>query len=372
MKILHADTDDLGNPLRGGQPVRTFEVNSRLAARHDITVFTSTYRGALRRQVRSGVHYRRLGMRLPGWGLSPHLSFLARLGPTIRRTPHDLVVEEFTPPVGFCLLPRWTDKPVVSIVQWFFFQDWERRYHLPLQRWMRAIPKRVPYRNFIVQTKRMGDYFRELIPQARIWTVPCGVGDESFHSATAGDGDYALFLGRLDPNHKGLDLLLDAWGRLAGNGQRIPLRIAGAGPARDQLERRVRQADLGDVIRFVGRVEGQHKSQLLSGCRFMVMPSRQETFGLSALEAMAASRPVVAFDIDHLNEILHPRWAVLIKPFDTDAYAAAVASLWNDPARSRGLGEAAFVKAHQHRWAEIARMQEQVYEEITARQGAEN
>jgi glycosyltransferase involved in cell wall biosynthesis len=363
MRILHADTDDIENPLRGGQPVRTFEVNTRLSAQHDITIFTSTYPGSRRTIERGSLHYRRLGLTVPGLGLSPHLSFLASLGFAVRATPHDLVVEEFTPPIGFCLLPWWTKKPVVSIVQWFFFKDWERRYKLPFERIMRSIPSRAPYRNFIVQTHLMGDYFRSLIPGARIWKVPCGVGSDMFQKSVT-DGDYVLFLGRLDVNHKGLDLLMESWSKLAVGGKRIPLYLAGAGPADETLRRHITAKGLDDVVKLLGRVEGDRKKALLRNCRFMVMPSRQETFGISALEAMAASKPVVAFDIDHLNEVLDSKWAILTRPLDAAGFADAVAKLWSEPGRCRQLGEKAFVAAQSHKWDEIARVQEEIYEQI--------
>ena len=188
----------------------------------------------------TGIHYRRLGLRIPGSGLSPHLSFLGCLPYAVKTTPHDLVVEEFTPPTGFCMLPWWTRKPVVSMVQWFFFRDWERRYKLPFERMMRGLGKRADYRHFIVQTDRMGDYFRELMPDVHIWKVPCGIGAEAFHVAQD-DGAYALYLGRLDLGHKGLDYLIDAWRRLAAAGTRIPLKIAGAGPAEDWLRGQIMQ-----------------------------------------------------------------------------------------------------------------------------------
>src|SRR5271166_3306917 len=111
MRIVHADTDDLANPLRGGQPIRTYENNSRLSDYHDITVFTATYEGCERHLRRGNIDYRRLGLTIPGLGLSPHLSYLASLGIAVRNTPHDLVVEEFMPPIGFGLLPWWTRKP---------------------------------------------------------------------------------------------------------------------------------------------------------------------------------------------------------------------------------------------------------------------
>lgn len=367
MRIVHTDTDDLGNPLRGGQPVRTFEINSRLSPRHDITVFTATYPGCVRRETKAGVTYRRVGTGTERLGLSYHLSFLASLPVAIRNTPHDLVVEEFTPPVGFCLSPWWSGKPVVSIVQWFFFGDWERKYHLPFSRIMKALPKVSRYRNFIVQTDRMGNYFRELIPQASIWKIPCGIGDAAF-SNTPNDGDYALFLGRLDIHHKGLDLLLDAWTKLRESGLRIPLKIVGAGQGEAWLRERIEAAGLQEFVELPGRLENGDKLEMLRGCRFLVMPSRQETFGITALEAMAAARPVIAFDIDHLNELVCGEAGILVRSGDVEALSREVAALWQDRDRAAHLGARAYQHARRFRWDEIAGLQEQVYSDVVNRQ----
>lgn len=367
MLIVHADTDDIENPLHGGQPVRTYEVNSRLSPRHEITVLTATYPGCAKRIVRSGVKYRRLGFGVPGLGLSPHLSYLAALGHTIKRMPHDLIVEEFMPPFGFCLLPLWTNKPIVSIVQWFFFRDWERRYKLPFERAMRAIPRYLNYRHFIVQTATMGDYFKELIPTARIWKIPCGIEDEFFSSpASSAVGDYALFLGRLDVHHKGLDYLIDTWARLRSSGQLIPLRIAGSGPGSEYLQRRIAELDLAGVIQLHGQVEGPAKQAMLRQCRFIVMPSRQETFGLVALEAMAVGKPVVAFDIVHLNELLDPRWASLVPLGAVEQFAAEVSAIWQNPERCRALGTRAYQEAQQYRWNKLASIQESLYSDLVS------
>ncbi|MDA8093251.1 MAG: glycosyltransferase family 4 protein [Betaproteobacteria bacterium] len=366
MRIVHTDTDDLGNPLRGGQPVRTYEVNSRLAADHEIRVLTATYPRCARRVARGALEYRRLGFGVPFLGLSYHMSYLAALGCAVRRLPHDLVVEEFTPPVGFCLLPLWTRKPVISIVQWFFFRDWEKRYRLPFERVMRAIPQRVGYQDFIVQTDAMGDYFRDLVPTARVWKIPCGIGNEAFLDASQ-DGQYVLFMGRLDVHHKGLDCLLEAWTRLCAQSLAIPLWIAGAGPAEKDLRAEVEKRGLQDSIRFVGRIEGQKKAKLLQECRFLIMPSRQETFGIVALEAMAAGKPVLAFDIDHLNELLSPKWGALVRPGDVEGLAAEAARLWQDAARCRFLGAAGREAARRYRWCEIAKAQDAVYREVHAR-----
>ena len=383
LRILHTDTDDLENPLRGGQPVRTFAINSRLAARHEITVLTSVYRGCQPTVQRTGVTYRRLGFRLPGFGLSPHLSFLARLGPAVRALEHDLVVEEFTPPVGFCGLPWWTNKPVVLVVQWYFFEQWERRYHLPFARWMRVLARRERYLHVIVQSDAMRRELAPLFPRATIRVIPCGLDDDAFaptaattHApgrAQAGAvpaetaGAYVLFLGRLDLEHKGLDLLLHAWRKNCAAAQ-VPLILAGEGPARAWLEGFIHHHHLGRLVRLVGRVEGPAKTQLLAGARLVVMPSRYETFGLTALEAMAAARPLVCFDIPHLNELARAPWAELVTrttddPADTTEFGRAVLGLWREPERARAMGALGHAQAQAYRWDAIASQQEDFYRE---------
>lgn len=367
MKILHTDTDDLENPLRGGQPVRTYQINSRLTHEHEVTVLTATYPNCVRQKVRAGIQYRRLGIRVPGLGLSPHLSYLACLPNAVRRIPHDILIEEFTPPIGFCMLPWWTHKPVISMVQWFFFRDWERRYKFPFEKMMRGLGRRGAYRNFIVQTDRMGDYFRDLLPQSSIWSVPCGIAGDAFHAST-GKGDYALFLGRLDTNHKGLDYLIEAWRRLVCAGVRIPLKIVGAGPADVWLREQITRHQLGDLIDLVGRVEGSVKETWLRGCRFLVMPSRQETFGLTALEAMAVSRPVLAFDIDHLNEVVRPAWGELAKLGDVEDLVRRAVYLWQEPAHAKALGERGHAQAQAYLWDAIARRQLEIYQEVICKE----
>ena len=371
MKIIHTDTDDISNPLRGGQPVRTFEINSRISQQHDVTVFTASYPNSVKQVQRGHIKYQRLGVTIPRFGLSSHLSFLACLPSAIKKTPHDLVVEEFTPPFGFCGLPYFTNKPVVSMVQWFFFEDWQKRYKLPFENIMRNLSKKNRYQNFIVQTDKMGDYFKDLIPSATIYKIPCGISVDAFNAnAVKSDvqgNDYALFLGRLDVQHKGLDYLMQAWSQLQLAGVNIALKIVGAGPGEDYLNTQIKQRGLQHLVKLVGRAEGASKQSLLNSCRFLVMPSRQETFGITALEAMAAGKPVIAFDIDHLNEVITPAYGRLCPLGDVTALTREMITLWQNPTLSSQLGAAGYQQARYYQWDAIAQQQLQVYQEIIDR-----
>lgn len=361
MRILHLDSDDIDNPLGGGQPVRTFEVNRRLAQSHDVTVFTATYAGAGRRLLRQGVRYRRLGVNIPCLGLSPHLSFLASLPFTVPRTPHDILVEEFTPPVGFAMPRLWARAPVVHIVQWFSFASWEQMYRLPFTRWMRALARRGGPRRFIVQSMAMQRTFAELAPGSDIRCIPCGVSPSAFIPPTGRPGDYALYLGRIEADQKGLARLLDVWNEAARD---VPLVLAGEGPDSEALRTSIARMGLTGRISLAGRVAGEAKNALLRDCRFMVIPSRAETFGIVALEAMAAAKPVVAFDIPHLNEVVRPRWGMLAPDGDTRAFGRAVRTLWDSPETTAALGRAGLEAARGRTWDVVAAQQESFYQDV--------
>ena len=95
-------------------------------------------------------------------------------------------------------------------------------------------------------------------------------------------GDYYLVLSEL-VSHKRIEVAVHAFNRLGKT-----LVIAGDGPARRHLERMA-----GDNIRFAGRVSDAEAERLLSGCRALVVTGPEE-FGIAAVEAQAAGRPVVA------------------------------------------------------------------------------
>jgi len=361
MRILHLDSDDIDNPLGGGQPVRTFEVNRRLAARHDITVFTATYPGARRRTTRQGVRYRRLGFNIPFLGLSPHLSFLASLPFTAPFTPHDLLVEEFAPPVGFVMPHLWTRAPVVHIVQWFSFASWDQMYRLPFTRWMRTLARRGGRRNFIVQSMAMKRIFADLSPGSEIRCIPCGVSPCAYIPPTCEPGEYALYLGGIESGQKGLGRLLEVWNEAARD---IPLVLAGDGPDSEALRASIGRNGLSGSITLPGKVTGEAKNALLRDCRFLVIPSRAETFGIVALEAMAAAKPVVAFDIDHLNEVVRPQWGMLAPDGDKQAFGRAVRALWDSPETAMALGLAGLEAARGRTWDAVASQQESFYQDV--------
>jgi glycosyltransferase involved in cell wall biosynthesis len=138
---------------------------------------------------------------------------------------------------------------------------------------------------------------------------------------------------------KGVDVLLDALARLADDGLRPALWIAGQGPARPALEKQARELGLDHQVRFLG--ERGDIADLLAACDVFILPSRSEGLGVAALEAMAAGRAIVATRVGGLAEaVVDESTGLLVPPADPAALAGALARLLRDPALRARLAEA--------------------------------
>jgi glycosyltransferase involved in cell wall biosynthesis len=110
---------------------------------------------------------------------------------------------------------------------------------------------------------------------------------------------YLLYLGRLHP-HKQVDRILAAFaGWLAATpgaaGEASELWLAGGGEAayRQGLEDQVRRLGIDGRVRFLGEVEGEEKTRLLTCAQGLLLASRSENFGQCVAEALAHGTPAV-------------------------------------------------------------------------------
>jgi len=149
------------------------------------------------------------------------------------------------------------------------------------------------------------------------------------------EAQVALFVGRLAPQ-KGLDSLFLAAERFLRHDDRRWLVLVGEGPQRGFAEAACQQLPGGR-----GRVIGWQAEipRLLAAARLLVLTSRYEGMPNAVLEAMAASRPVVTFDVEGVAELLGPeREHQRIEKRDPQAFADAVLRFFQDPAAATAQG----------------------------------
>ncbi len=388
LHVLHLAFEDPAMPGSGGGALRTAEIDRRLAAAgHHVTVLTGRYPGATDRVERHGAgsvswvhpHVGRGRTRLTR--LLPYMAaaFLAarragRRSPGDRNDgagpgPVDLVVEDFFAPISSMAIPAWTGAPVVGVVQWLNAREKARQYHLPVhwvERWGVATHRRI-----VAVSHGVGAATQALTPHAEVVVIGNGVDPVAFTVAPRPVAERAdvVFVGRLEIAQKGLDLLLDAWALAAGQVEG-DLLLAGTGPDEAALRERADRLGITDRVRFLGWVAGRDKAELVAGARIAAVPSRFETFGIVAAEALAVGTPVVAYDIDCLREVVPAEGGVLVPVpdggFDTAAYAQALVDLAHDAPRRAVVARRGPEMARVHDWDALAATQDAFYRRVVA------
>ena len=162
------------------------------------------------------------------------------------------------------------------------------------------------------------------------------------HLDVRDDQVVVLHVGRLAAE-KNLGVLPDLWAKAAPQlGGRAVLVVAGEGPEGPRL-----RAALPDA-RFLGFLDRDALAGLYASADVCVLPSRTETCGLVALEAMASGIPVIAADAGGFRDSVRPDHnGALVPPTDAAAFAAALIELVEDGARRARLSAGARATAVQ-------------------------
>jgi glycosyltransferase involved in cell wall biosynthesis len=204
----------------------------------------------------------------------------------------------------------------------------------------------------------------EPIPQGKIEVIHNGVDAQCFADAKPYPADcpYILAVGQL-ASHKGFDLLIDAFAQVAEKYPKVQLWIAGDGAQRTALEMLIRQKKLVQHVQLLGKVDEEIVASLMAGCLFVAMPSRRESFGLVALEGMAAGKLVLASPVGGLPEFLPVPPNRLVAP-EVAAWAIALDE-WLSLAESGQLqADGNTYKAIKRDWSNVARQYLQVYTRV--------
>ena len=178
---------------------------------------------------------------------------------------------------------------------------------------------------------------------------------------------YVFAVGRVVAK-KGFDLLVQAFAQLAPELEDVDLVIGGAGPEQDALRTLVASLDLGDRVKFPGRLAREDVAVAMSGAAVFVMPSRVEPFGIVALEAWRAGAPLVASSRGGAPEYVHDGVdGLLADPFDTHELATALRRLLADRELAVRIGAAGRERAGRFSWPAITEQYRAIYDTVCAR-----
>jgi glycosyltransferase involved in cell wall biosynthesis len=179
--------------------------------------------------------------------------------------------------------------------------------------------------------------------------------DQDYFTLPLTPGNYALYVGRLEPD-KGLDRLVAWWQSID-----YDLLLVGAGdPA---YLRALQQQNQNPHIRIVAPRFGQDLTSTYQRCRFVVLLSPVETLGLVAMEAQAAAKPVIVTSIGGPAEtVLHDRTGFLVNT--REEFCQTVAHLIVSEETCHKMGAAGRQYMQRFTWDNIAKHIEQISQQM--------
>ncbi len=276
---------------------------------------------------------------------------------TLRRRPVDVL---HLPTWG---VPRFLPVPAVAT----FYDATPFRFPSPPERWRRR--RATSAARSLARAAAVHAISRHAKAELLAFTGVVGASVEVIHlgvdaafgpAPDPGPARHLLFVGGADP-HKNLALLADVLSRPAARAL-PPLVVAGpsAAPWRGGAP---------PAARLVPHPTDEQLVELYRGALALLVPSRNEGFGLPALEAMACGCPVIAADAGALPEVCGDA-AILLDPEDGAAWLDATLALAADPVRRTALRDAGLARARSFTWERAARALLDLYRRATRRESS--
>lgn len=210
------------------------------------------------------------------------------------------------------------------------------------------------------------------VHHSKIHVVPNGVAYHHFNGYLEPGPVKARYgIAPLDPTifavgrmiaQKGMDLLVEAVPMVLGYFPSAKFVIAGEGPEKEGLVNRANQLGVGHAIRFLGSLSRGEYSELMRSIDILALPSRNEPFGIVALEAWAAGKPVVATTAGGPREFVWHNVNGFLVDANPGGLAHGIGSLLADHDHCRALGHNGRVAVEdKFNWNTVAAYTEGVY-----------
>jgi glycosyltransferase involved in cell wall biosynthesis len=352
VRILVVNWQDRENPLAGGAEIHLHEIFGRLATQgNDVSLLCGGWPGCPQRAVLDGIDVHRVGTRHT-FPFLAYRYYRKHLGGAA-----DILVEDVNKVPLYT--PRWGAGHTLALVPHLFGGTAFQELPAPLAAavWIAERPLGRVYRTTpfeAISESTAEDLAARGIPRQSIAVIYPGIDTEGYtpNEAERSPTPVFAYLGRLK-RYKGVHLVIRAFA--ACNAPGAVLEIAGAGDYRPALEELARSLDLGDRVRFLGRISEFEKLTLLRRAWALVFASPKEGWGITNLEAAACATPVVASNSPGIRESVRDgETGYLVPHGDIAAMAAAMHRLADSRTLVTELGIRARAFATSFTWDRAA------------------
>lgn len=155
--------------------------------------------------------------------------------------------------------------------------------------------------------------------------IPNGTPQITIDTKTQNEQIIFGYIGRLDIQHKGLDLLLEGFNTFYQQTKQGYLYLAGDGIHKKWIKSYIQQHNLSDRVILTGEIHGISKKQLLSKIDVFVHPSRWDVLPTTILEAAVYTKPIIASGETGLKENIEKcQSGIIIKSLSSIEMAASL------------------------------------------------
>jgi glycosyltransferase involved in cell wall biosynthesis len=173
-----------------------------------------------------------------------------------------------------------------------------------------------------------------------------------------------LFVGRMT-HQKGPDLLLESVPEVLRDHPNTKFVFVGEGYLKNQLENRTRELNLGHAVRFAGHASDDEKAKFLKACECLIVPSRNEPFGIVVLEAWSSGKPVITTHETGAGDLVWHDVTGLKVYKNSNSIAWGVKNILSNPGKARWMGENGRNAAKNiFTWDKIAEQTINIYKEL--------
>jgi len=352
VRLLLVNWQDRDNPQAGGAEIHLHEIFGRLADKgHDVRLLCGGWPACSPRAQLDGIDVYRVGTR-------HSFPFLARRFYKENLAGWaDVLVEDINKVPLYT--PRWGARHTMALVPHLFGSTAFQELPAPLAAavWFAERPlgrayHGIPFEAISISTAE--DLAGRGIPRASVEVIYPGIDTVAYTPNAAERSLTPVFsyLGRLK-KYKGVHFVIRAFAEMKV--ANAVLEIAGAGDYRKELEALAHSLDLGDRVRFLGRISEAEKLSLLRRSWALVFASPKEGWGITNLEAAACGTPVVASNSPGIRESVRDGVTGFLVPHgDTTAMAAAMRRVAESRDLVASLGVEARVFAEGFTWENAA------------------
>lgn len=259
--------------------------------------------------------------------------------------------------------------------------------------WLRRVPVVVNYRGgeaggFLKRSARLvrwsmartarlvvpSGFLREIFAQHGMAAtiVPNVVDLQRFRpgSGAAAETPHLMVARNLEPLYDNATALR-AFAQVRRELPQARLTVAGTGPDAANLQALAAELGITDAVHFAGRLDREAMAALYRECTLSINPSLADNMPNSVLESLASGVPVVSTDVGGVPFLVQDGvTALLVKPGDAHAMAAAILRLLRDPALAQRIAGSGMQEVQRYTWERVAPELSAVYRDAVQRAGA--